>query len=252
MEENEEVKIEVSENMKFYDAFRSVPDNAKKEIVGGKLKGFTDINPMWRIKKLTEVFGACGLGWKTKIVEEKEIQGAGGEIAIIMKIHLFFETEGCWSDPIEGIGGSMLVKKENGGLVTNDEAYKMAFTDALSVAFKMLGGGADVYYQKDQTKYDLQGNQNNNQNTNQQTQQDKPKSKYTQIHEMAKQKGLTDSDVKDWIAKKWKKSIAFNSLSDEQFKELMEAMEKFAFTMDTDMNLYFKAWEKPKYKEKDK
>ena len=60
-----------------------------------------------------------------------------------------------------------------------------------------------------------------------QEEQPKAKSKYTQIHDKAKAKGLTDSQVKDWIAKKWKKSIAFNSLSDAQFKELMEALEKF-------------------------
>ena len=38
-----------------------------------------------------------------------------------------------------------MVVKESGGLHINDEAYKMAVTDALSVALKMLGVGADVY-----------------------------------------------------------------------------------------------------------
>jgi hypothetical protein len=31
---------------------RVVPNEAKKEIKGGRLSGFTDINPMWRIKTL--------------------------------------------------------------------------------------------------------------------------------------------------------------------------------------------------------
>ena len=39
----------------------------KKTIKGGKLSGFTDINPMWRIQKLTELFGVCGVGWYTEI-----------------------------------------------------------------------------------------------------------------------------------------------------------------------------------------
>lgn len=57
--------------------------------------------------------------------------------------------------------------------------------------------------------------------------QEEHKSKYTQIHDKAKAKGLSDMQVKEWIAKKWKKSIAFNSLTDDQFKELMEVLEKF-------------------------
>jgi hypothetical protein len=39
----------------------------------------------------------------------------------------------------------MLVPLEAGGLYANDEAFKMAVTDALSVAMKMLGMGADIY-----------------------------------------------------------------------------------------------------------
>ena len=42
------------ENMELYNAFREVPENAKKSIRGGRLKGMTDINPMWRIQALTE------------------------------------------------------------------------------------------------------------------------------------------------------------------------------------------------------
>jgi hypothetical protein len=35
----------------------------------------------------------------------------------------------------------------------DDEAYKKAYTDAISVACKALGFAADVYYQEDETKY---------------------------------------------------------------------------------------------------
>ena len=43
-------------NLELYDKFRQVPETAKKNIGGGRLKGMTDINPMWRIKTLTEEF----------------------------------------------------------------------------------------------------------------------------------------------------------------------------------------------------
>ena len=40
----------MSENMSIYNAVRSVPNEAIKPIGAGRLKGFSDINPMWRIK----------------------------------------------------------------------------------------------------------------------------------------------------------------------------------------------------------
>ena len=58
-------------NLTIYNKFREVPQEAKKEIGAGRLKGFTDINPMWRIKMLTEQFGVCGFGWYFDIVEQK-------------------------------------------------------------------------------------------------------------------------------------------------------------------------------------
>ena len=39
----------------------------------------------------------------------------------------------------------MLIVKERQGMHANDEAYKMATTDALSSAMRMIGMGADVY-----------------------------------------------------------------------------------------------------------
>ena len=45
------------ENLELYNKVREVPKDAQKAITAGRLKGFTDINPMWRIKCLTEQFG---------------------------------------------------------------------------------------------------------------------------------------------------------------------------------------------------
>lgn len=144
------------DKLAIYKLGKSVPDTAKKTITEGNLKGFTDINPMWRIKTLTEIFGPCGFGWYTEITEKWIEQGTGGGIAAFMKINLYVKYEGEWSKPIPGIGGSMLVNVfSTRGLKNNDEAFKMAYTDAISVACKSLGIGADVYYAKDRTKYDL-------------------------------------------------------------------------------------------------
>ena len=142
------------ENLELYNSFRAVPSEAKKEITGGRLKGMTDINPMWRIKCLTEKFGPCGFGWYYEITEKWiETCMAKDEITAHVTINLFIKYGGEWSKPITGVGGSMLVASERNGLYVNDECYKMALTDAISVACKSLGIGADVYWNKDNTKY---------------------------------------------------------------------------------------------------
>ena len=140
--------------MNFYNRLKAVPPEAKKEIKGGRLKGMTDINPMWRIKKLTETFGACGFGWKYAIKEKRLENGANGEIAAFVEIDLFVKVDDQWSEAIPGVGGSSFVSNEQKGLYTSDECFKMALTDAISVSCKALGVGADVYFEKDTTKYD--------------------------------------------------------------------------------------------------
>jgi len=141
--------------MELYNKVRQVPKEAKKPIEGGRLKGMTDINPMWRIKVLTEQFGVAGFGWYYEILEEKIIEGANDEKVAFVKINLHVKQGNEWSKPIQGTGGSMFVAKERSGLYTSDEAFKMALTDAISVACKALGVAADVYFEKDRSKYDL-------------------------------------------------------------------------------------------------
>ena len=143
-------------NLELYKAFRSVPENAQRAITGGRLKGKTEINPMWRIKVLTEVFGPCGIGWRYEVVKQwLEPCAQTGETAAFVNINLFFldKNTGAWSEPIPGTGGSMFCAKERSGPNCSDECYKMALTDALSVAAKALGVGADIYWQADATKY---------------------------------------------------------------------------------------------------
>lgn len=139
-------------NLYIYDKVRSVPENAQKTIKGGRLNGMTDINPMWRIKTLTEIFGVCGIGWKTQIVRTWCDVGANGEVITNVEILLFVKIDGEWSEGIAGIGGSKFIAKENSGLYTDDECYKKAYTDAISVACKALGIGADIYWNEN-TKY---------------------------------------------------------------------------------------------------
>jgi hypothetical protein len=141
-------------NLRIYEQVREVPQEAKKPITGGRMNGKTDINPMWRIKTLTELYGPCGVGWYTEIVDKRMERGGNDDVAVFIDINLYVKDGEAWSKPIFGTGGNKFVEKERNGLYTNDECFKMAYTDALSVACKALGVGADVYWGEDRTKYD--------------------------------------------------------------------------------------------------
>ena len=147
-------EMKVSGTLDLYNEVRSVPKEAQKTIGGGRLKGMTDINPMWRIKTLTEQFGICGIGWYTEVMDQWiDAPVASDERIANVKIALYIKVDGEWSKPIIGVGGAMFVTKEKAGLYVDDECYKKAYTDAISVACKALGIGADVYWSSDRTKY---------------------------------------------------------------------------------------------------
>jgi len=135
----------MSENMRIWEAVCRPPVTALKRIAGGRLKGMTDINPQWRIQMMTERFGPIGTGWYYDVLNKWTEPGAGDEVLCFVDINVYIKDGGEWSKPIYGLGGSKLVSKESGGMYSNDEGYKMALTDALSVAMKELGVAADIY-----------------------------------------------------------------------------------------------------------
>ena len=138
--------------MEIWQALEKTADEAKKPIEAGRLKGFTDINPCWRMKRLTEVFGPCGIGWKYTICNSYILPGANDEVAAFVDILLYYKQDGEWSEGVPGFGGSMFVAKESKGMHTSDECFKMALSDAIGTACKALGMSADIYFSKDRSK----------------------------------------------------------------------------------------------------
>lgn len=132
-------------NRRIWDKVHKPDPTSLKTIGGGRLKGMTDINPQWRLQAATEVFGPCGIGWWYTIKELWTVPGSDGQVMAFARVDVFYRDGESTSQPVEGIGGSMMISKEKDYLYTNDECYKMAVTDALSVAFKALGFGAEIY-----------------------------------------------------------------------------------------------------------
>lgn len=135
----------MADNMKIYEALATPPNDAVRTISAGKLKGFSDINPQWRYEALTNLFGPCGIGWKYTIDDVHEKEVSTGELMVFVKVSLYIKDKENWSAPIPAYGGDYLIKKDKNGIHGNDEAMKMAVTDALGTACKMIGVAADIY-----------------------------------------------------------------------------------------------------------
>ncbi len=206
------------DNLYIYNLGREVPEAAKKKITGGRLNGKTDINPVWRIKKLTELLGPCGIGWYYKSVKEW-MEPYENSIAAFVKIELYIKVDGEWSMPIQGTGGSMFVEIQKGSPYVSDECYKMATTDAISVACKQLGIGADVYWDRDPTKYNSRPD-NNEQPQNQK----KDDEKTALLEELAKELVRTGYG---WNAVKKKYKVDnVESLTKLQIKDCISKLKK--------------------------
>ena len=209
----------MSENLSIYNQVKEVPQEAKKEIKGGRLSGMTDINPMWRVRQLTELFGPCGFGWSYEITEKRLEQGANDTVAAFVDINLYVKHNDEWSKPIPGTGGSAFVAKERSGLHTSDECFKMAMTDAISVACKALGFGADVYWEKGNTKYDTPQPSNGQKPTPQNSKLTEAQSK--KIYALSKNLNMSPEQAKEIITKKYGVSHS-KELSKGQASEFIE------------------------------
>ena len=224
MEKSNQVQQDNS-NLSIYERVRCVRKEAKKEIEAGRLKGKHDINPMWRIKALTEVFGPAGFGWYTEVVRTWTEASESGEMAVFVDINLFVKKDGEWSKPIFGNGGNKLIanekKYENGQQVyipyLDDDAYKKAYTDAISVAAKALGVGADVYFEKDKGKYASQA---------------KPSAEEIQ---QAPSKPVLSSKGRDWRA-----AVAFTASQTDSAEVISQKIRSKYDITDEDLELLLK------------
>jgi hypothetical protein len=131
----------MTENTKLWDTLgHTDPKHTKPFTRGGGFKG-TAIKPIWSYLRMTEQFGPCGTGWGTN-PPDFTVQDCGEERLVFCTASIWYgqRDQICW-----GVGGDKVVGKNKYGLATDDEAFKKAYTDAITNALKMIGVGADVH-----------------------------------------------------------------------------------------------------------
>lgn len=135
----------MAENTDVWDKLgKTDPAHTKKFQRAGGFKG-TAIKPIYTERKMTEVFGPCGVGWGIDAPSFQTAAGSDGQLAVYCWVSIWVNVDGKVSAPIYGVGGDMVIVKQTSGLRTDDEAFKKAFTDAVGNAMKHLGMSADVH-----------------------------------------------------------------------------------------------------------
>lgn len=137
-----------SGNLDLWNRLSQTDPSATKPFNNGRFNG-TQIDPYYRYKLMTEVFGPIGKGWGYELTDPI----FNGAMVFIGAKAWYVDTdtkEKLWSS-IQ-YGGDVLVKGAKG--TPNDEALKMAVTDAVGKALSLIGVAADVYAgQYDDSKY---------------------------------------------------------------------------------------------------
>lgn len=194
----EEKMNRTDQNMRFYVQVQNTPKDAQKPFSNGRFNG-TDVNPMYRIKMLTMMFGPVGQGWWTEDEQYTMVPcEATGEVAVFCTLKLFYRDPDTHeiSKGVSGVGGNKFLVSQKSGKYCNDEAYKMAYTDAVSIACKALGFSHDIYYQNDRTNYTMYNDNQPDQQGTQQAVNIHSASSVELIDKIAKRLDVIGSDMK--------------------------------------------------------
>lgn len=128
------------------------PSHTKKFKRSGGFEG-TAIKPIWSYKRMTEEFGPCGTGWGISEPSFQVVPGHNGEVLVYCTASIWYVQADGRSETVFGVGGDKVVSYIKANAQYNrperwendDEAFKKAFTDAVTNALKMIGVGADVH-----------------------------------------------------------------------------------------------------------
>lgn len=131
----------MSDNTALWDKLgKTDPNHTKTFKRAGGFSG-TAIKPMWSYRRMTEEFGPCGKGWG--IYEPSfNVVPVGESVMVYCTVSVWYEKA---DQIVFGVGGDMVAGKRGNYSMVDDEAFKKAYTDAVTNALKMIGVGADVH-----------------------------------------------------------------------------------------------------------
>ena len=149
-----------STNLTLWQAVEKTPVEQTKPITGKSYSGNSP-KPHHLVRRATETFGPCGIGWGFKVLEERIIEAATyadgtPERMHYAKVQVWYMWGGQRGE-VEHVGGTILSGRRKAGEgvpFTDDDAPKKSVTDALVKALSMIGFAGDIFLGRyDDSKY---------------------------------------------------------------------------------------------------
>lgn len=145
-----------TENLSIWNAVADVDPEYTKKITGKPYSG-TSPNPQYVVKMLTEQFGPIGQGWGARVLVEAFQPLAEGELLHWCRIEMWHTDR---ANTFEAYGQTKAVMKTRSGLMSDEDAPKKSFTDALTKGASYIGCAANIFLGRyDDSKYVEQVNQ---------------------------------------------------------------------------------------------
>jgi hypothetical protein len=146
---------------RLWEEFQTTPAEFTRKFNLGS-RTMTAINATYVIRRLTEVFGPCGVGWKFCVESESYVDGHMLKSGDCTKIHVIKghisysrrvvddnseigDFTSVWYHTSPQFGQTTFVGENKHGTFTDEEAPKKSITDCLTKCAVMLGVGADVH-----------------------------------------------------------------------------------------------------------
>lgn len=133
-----------AENVKLWEAVCVTDPRQVKPITGKQYRGNSP-KPYWIVKRLTETFGPCGIGWGFSILSERMERLSETDVLSVATVRLWYVLDGKRGE-LEQIGqtkASYLSKE--GKLVVDEDAPKKSVTDALVKCASYIGFAGDIF-----------------------------------------------------------------------------------------------------------
>ncbi|MEN3978218.1 hypothetical protein [Acinetobacter sp. CWB-B33] len=131
-------------NMDLWNSISITDPSKVKPITGKSYKGSSP-QPYWLVKRATETFGPCGLGWGIEIVQQGFQQCNPETMMHYATVRIWYMQDGkkC---AVEHMGGTMaMYKTQTGKMVYDEDAPKKSVTDAMVKALSFIGFAGDIF-----------------------------------------------------------------------------------------------------------
>ena len=131
-------------NMDLWDSVSITDPSKVKPITGKSYKGSSP-QPYWLVKRATETFGPCGLGWGIEIVQQGFQQCNTETMMHYATVRIWYMQDGKKCS-VELMGGTMAMYKTNAGkMIYDEDAPKKSVTDAMVKALSFIGFAGDIF-----------------------------------------------------------------------------------------------------------